>query len=301
MLNEADKFLLYLKTQKNVSRHTLKAYSSDLKEFFSFCAELKKDDISKIDRLTIRSFSSMLAERKLKKNSLIRKLSAVRSFFNYLYEKGAVEDNPFSLLNSPRKEKNLPRFLTEEEVDKLSSLNTPSSVMSSDLDYKFAFRDYALIMLMYSTGIRRGEAASLKVGDIDLFSGFLRIMGKGMKERTVPVGEHALEAVKNYLDLRKNPGPQEPLFLNNLGRRLSDAGIALIIKKMAKRARFARTVNPHSLRHSFATHLLNNGCDLRALQEMLGHASLATTQIYTHVSIEHLKKVYDKFHPRSKK
>jgi len=301
MLNEREKFLLYLKAQKNVSRHTLKAYSQDLKEFFSFCAQLKKNNINEIDRLLIRSFASSLTERKLKKNSIIRKLSVVRSFFNYLYQKGAIEDNPFSLLNSPKKDKNLPRFLTEDEIDRLSSSNMPEKVMSSNLDYHLAFRDYALVMLIYSAGLRRSEAASLKVGDLDIFSGFVRIMGKGMKERTVPVGDNATEALKKYLEFRKNPGPQEPLFLNNSGKKLSDAGVAFIIKKMAKRARFARNVNPHALRHSFATHMLNNGCDLRALQEMLGHANLATTQIYTHVSIEHLKKVYEKYHPRSKK
>ncbi len=301
MLDEREKFLLYLKTQKNVSRHTLRAYSQDLKEFFSFCAQLKKDNVKDIDRLVIRTFASSLTERNLKKNSIIRKLSAVRSFFNYLYQKGDIEDNPFSLLNSPRKDKNLPRFLTEDEMEKLSSENIPSKVLSSNLGYSLAFRDYALIMLIYSSGLRRSEAANLKVGDLDIFSGFVRIMGKGMKERTVPVGDHALEAIKKYLEFRKNPGPQDPLFLNNSGRKLSDAGVAFIIKKMAKRARFARNINPHALRHSFATHMLNNGCDLRALQEMLGHANLATTQIYTHMSIEHLKKVYEKFHPRSKK
>ncbi|MEW5951898.1 MAG: tyrosine recombinase XerC [Elusimicrobia bacterium] len=301
MLNEAEKFLIYLRTEKNVSKHTLRAYSKDLKDFFDFCKELKKEDLKKIDRLSVRTYSAVLSERKLKKNSIIRKLAAVRSFFNYLYEKKQIEDNPFSLLISPKKEKNLPRFLTEEETDKLVSSNEPSQTLSKNLEYKYAFRDYALIMLIYSCGLRRSEAAGLKVGDIDLFSGFVRIMGKGMKERTVPVGDNALEAVKKYLEIRKNPSPGEPLFLNGSGKALGQAGVAFIIKKAAKRARFAKNVNPHSLRHSFATHLLNNGCDLRALQEMLGHANLATTQIYTHVSMEHLKKVYEKYHPRSKK
>ncbi len=301
MLSEAEKFLIYLKTEKNASKHTLRAYNRDLAEFLSFCKSLKKQELEKIDRLSVRAYSASLSERKLKKNTIIRKLAAVRSFFNYLYEKKVIDDNPFSLLTSPRKDKNLPRFLTEEETEKLTSANQPDKILARNLNYRQAFRDYALLMLIYSCGLRRSEAAGLKVGDIDLFSGFVRILGKGMKERIVPVGENALEAVKKYIETRKNPAPSEPLFLNNSGKALGEAGVAFIIKKAARRARFAKNLNAHALRHSFATHLLNNGCDLRALQEMLGHANLATTQIYTHVSMEHLKKVYEKFHPRAKK
>jgi site-specific recombinase XerD len=166
--------------------------------------------------------------------------------------------------------------------------------------YYFALRDYALLELLYSSGLRRSEAAGLNIGDLDLFSGFARVMGKGSRERLVPVGDKALNALRAYLDTRPRPLAHGlPLFLNHNNGRLSGAGIALILKKMAKRARFARPVNPHSVRHSFATHLLDRGCDLKSVQEMLGHKNLQTTEIYTHVSLERLKEVYDKAHPRA--
>lgn len=301
MQSAAERFLIYLKTEKNASKHTLRAYNKDLSEFLSFCKTVRKQEIKNIDRLSVRAYSSLLSERKLKKNTIIRKLAAIRSFFNYLYEKKLIDDNPFSLLISPRKDKNLPRFLTEEETDKLIAANQPNEILSRNLNYRQAFRDYALLMLIYSCGLRRSEVADLRIGDIDMFSGFVRVLGKGIKERIVPIGENAIEAVRKYLETRKNFSPSDPLFLNNSGKALGHAGVAFIIKKAAKRARFAKNLNAHALRHSFATHLLNNGCDLRALQEMLGHSNLATTQIYTHVSMEHLKKVYEKFHPRSKK
>jgi integrase/recombinase XerC len=218
-----------------------------------------------------------------------------------LISKNIIEDNPFALINMPKKEKNLPRFLTEEEMFKLLDLNVPIEVLSKNLNYKFAFRDYAIVMLIYSSGLRRSEVSNLNIGDIDIYSGFVRVVGKGMKERTVPVGDNAMEAIKKYLETRKDRQAYDPLFLDNKNKRLTDAGIAYVLKKMAKRARFAREINPHAIRHSFATHMLNNGCDIRAIQEMLGHKNLATTQIYTHLSIEHLKEIYDKFHPRSKK
>jgi len=241
-----------------------------------------------------------LSERKLKRNSIIRKISAVRSFFNYLLDEEIISENPFEFINMPKKEKILPRFLTEEEMKKLIDYNNPEGIESEE-DKKYFFRDFAILELIYSSGLRRSEVSSLNIGDIDFISGFVRVIGKGSKERVVPVGDKALSALKKYLEMRNDNKFSSPLFLNHLNKRLTDAGIALILKKMAKRARFARDINPHAIRHSFATHLLNKGCDLRALQEMLGHKNLSTTQIYTHISIDRLKEVYDKAHPRSEK
>ena len=176
------------------------------------------------------------------------------------------------------------------------------AVRQADASYKFAERDYAIFELLYSSGLRRSEAAGLNIGDIDFYGGFVRAMGKGSKERLVPVGDKALKAIRAYLSTRPKPQtPAMPLFLNHHAARLSDHGLALVVHRLARRARFARPVNPHSLRHSFATHLLDNGCDLKAVQEMLGHKNLQTTEIYTHVSLERLREVYDKTHPRSKK
>ncbi|PIS47665.1 MAG: tyrosine recombinase [Elusimicrobia bacterium CG08_land_8_20_14_0_20_51_18] len=294
-----EKFLLYLRARFNFSKNTIKAYNFDLREFRDFCAVNKVEKIEKADKFLIRAFMAHLSEKKLKRNSLIRKVSAVRSFFKYLLENDILKNNPFELVNVPKKEKRLPRFLTEEEIAKLTEDNEPLEVLSKNIGYKFAFRDFALLELIYSSGLRRSEASWLNIGDLDFFSGFVRVLGKGSKERTVPVGEHALAALKKYLETRKEKSAASPLFLNHRGARLSDAAVALILKRMAKRARFAREINPHALRHSFATHLLNNGCDLRALQEMLGHKNLSTTQIYTHVSIDRLKEVYQKTHPRA--
>jgi len=295
-----EKFFIYLKSRFAFPKNTIKAYNCDLKEFQNFCFKNNVKDVKKIDKFIIRGFMAYLSERKLKRNSIIRKISAVRSFFNYLLDEEIISVNPFEFINMPKKEKILPRFLTEEEMRKLIDYNNPEGIESEE-DKKYFFRDFSILELIYSSGLRRSEVSSLNIGDIDFISGFVRVIGKGSKERVVPVGDKALSALKKYLEMRNDNKFSSPLFLNHLNKRLTDAGIALILKKMAKRARFARDINPHAIRHSFATHLLNKGCDLRALQEMLGHKNLSTTQIYTHISIDKLKEVYDKAHPRSEK
>ncbi len=218
----------------------------------------------------------------------------------------------------PRKEKRLPRFLSEGEIKRLldfSAKQLPHGRASHGSEAResgtagrslrtkkqgLRERDLALLELMYSSGLRRSEASSMNVGDVDFISGFVRVFGKGSRERLVPVGDRALEALRNYF--RKRPQPVragQPLFVNSKNSRLSDSGVALVVARCARMARFARPVTPHSIRHSFATHLLDHDCNLKAVQEMLGHKNLATTEIYTHVSLERLKKVYDKTHPRS--
>ena len=296
-----ERFIVYGKTQLGFSKHTEKAYRIDLNEFIDFSKKNGVDKIDLIDVILIRKYLSYLATKSLKKNSIIRKISAVRSFINYLYENKIIKLNPFDVINIPKKEQTLPYFLTEEEVEVLIDANTPDKVLSKEPNYKFAFRDYALLMLLYSSGIRRSEAVGLNVGDVDFISGFVRVYGKGRKERIVPVGENALKAIKKYLDTRPDVVASSPLFVNKDGKRLSSTSVFLILLKMARRARFTRKIKPHMLRHSFATHLLNHGCDIRGVSQMLGHSDLSTTQIYTHLSIEHLKKVYNKYHPRAKK
>jgi site-specific recombinase XerD len=297
-----ERFLLHLKAQRNFSRNTIKAYQFDLGEFLAYAAANRAAAPAALDRPLMRGYIAHVNERKVSRNTLLRKISAVRSFIHWLLETGQLATDPFDLITIPKKEKRLPRFMTEGEVGKLQDYNRPEEVEAREKGYYFALRDYALFELLYSSGLRRSEAAGLNIGDLDLFSGFARVMGKGSRERLVPVGDKALTAIRAYLDTRPKPLAHGlPLFLNHANGRLSGAGIALILKKMAKRARFARPVNPHSVRHSFATHLLDRGCDLKSVQEMLGHKNLQTTEIYTHVSLERLKEVYDKAHPRAKK
>lgn len=296
-----ERFLLYGKTQLSFSYHTEKSYRFDLSEFLKFCAENGVKNESSLNTVVIRRYLSYITSKNLSRNSVIRKISAVRSFINYLVENKMIKTNPFEMISIPKKAQTLPSFFTEEEMDKLIEENEPSKVLSKDPDYHFAFRDYAILMLLYSSGLRRSELVSLNYGDLDFLSGFVRVYGKGRKERIVPVGENALKALKNYADTRADISSSSPLFVNKNGKRITDTAVFLILKKMAKRAKFTRKIKPHMLRHSFATHLLNNGCDIRGVSEMLGHSSLATTQIYTHLSVEKLKEVYNKAHPRAKK
>jgi site-specific recombinase XerD len=223
---------------------------------------------------------------------VLRKIATLRSFTAYLMRQGHLDKNPFKLLPSPKKEKLLPKFLSIPETDRLLDTTAQSK--------HFALRDKALFELMYSSGLRRSEVTALKIRDIDFFNGLVKVFGKGRKERLIPVTQTALQALKDYLATRKNPQAEEALFLNKNGKPLSGDGLAYIFKNTAIASHLARRVTPHSLRHSFATHLLGNGCDLRSLQEMLGHKSLSTTQVYTHVSLDQLKSVYNQAHPKSK-
>lgn len=296
-----EKFLLHLKSQRNFSRHTIRAYKFDLSEFSEFAKRYNISSPEKIDRLLLRNYIAYIQQKKFLRNTILRKISAVRSFINYLILEGIIEFNPFEIINIPKKEKRLPKFLTESEIRKLIESNKPEHVLLKNKKYKFAHRDFAILKIMYSSGLRRSEISNLNIGDVDFLSGFVRVLGKGSKERLVPVGDNALMAVRNYLDTRKTTSPGMPLFLNHRGTRLSDSGIELIIQRMAKRARFSRSLNAHAIRHSFATHLLDHGCDLKSVQEMLGHKNLSTTEIYTHVSLDRLRQVYNRTHPRAKK
>lgn len=286
-----DAFLLQLQN-KNFSALTVKSYRADLEEFLAFCRDRKWEDVSQFTSANIRSFLAALQTgHNPARSTMLRKIASLRSFAAYLLEQGALLRNPFKLLPAPKRQKILPKFLTETETKQL--LDTAAHT-------KMSPRDRALFELMYSSGLRRSEVTGLKIQDVDFFNGIVKVFGKGAKERLVPVTDAALAALKDYLACRPNPQPQDSLFLNKNGKPLTGDGLAYIFKNTAIAAHLVRKVTPHSLRHSFATHLLNNGCDLRSLQEMLGHKSLAATQVYTHVSVEKLKSVYEHAHPKCK-
>lgn len=287
----AEQFLLHLRS-KNFSAHTLQGYGADLEEFTDFCATRRVSRETAFSPAFIRSFLASLSAKHPARNTMLRKIASLRSFTHYLLDQGILANNPFKLLPAPKRERILPKFLTVDEVSRL--LGTASE------NGRYAARNRALFELIYSSGLRRGEVAELKVDDVDQFNGVVKVLGKGNKERFVPVTDEAIQAIKEYLATRPNVRGQDALFLNKNGTPLTGDGLAYIFKNLAVKSGVARRVSPHSLRHSFATHLLNNGCDLRSLQEMLGHKSLSATQVYTHVSLDKLKNVYRRAHPKNK-
>ncbi|MFH1092903.1 MAG: tyrosine recombinase XerC [Candidatus Omnitrophota bacterium] len=287
-----DKFLNYLKVEKDASVHTLINYSVDLKELAQF---LNNRELKTIDVFDVRKFLVTLRQKGFKKVTIARKMACLRSFFKFLTREGHLKANPMIGLVGPKLEKKLPLFLGEDDIVKL--LETPDVADAAGL------RDKAILETLYSTGIRVSELVGLSVEDIDFISGIVRVYGKGKKERLAPIGDRALRVIKNYLKKRKKGigTSDRAVFLNKDGRRLTDRSIRNIVEKYIKVASIRTDISPHSLRHSFATHLLNRGADLRSVQELLGHANLSTTTIYTHLSTERLKNVYDKTHPRANK
>jgi len=285
-------FIQYLSLEKNASPHTCRNYSRDLDEFENFLEGAKVGDgeIAKVDRMTIRMYLSFL-HRKNKKSSIARKLSTLRSFFKYLVKEQIVTLNPAKSVATPKVEKPLPAALTVDETFRLMG--------STDGTKKHGLRDHAILELLYSSGLRVGELVGLNSSHLDLDLGIVRVMGKGRKERIVPVGSKAVEALRTYLGDRGSFDREEPLFLNARGGRLTARSVGRLMKLYTRHSGIFRKVSPHSLRHSFATHLLDAGADIREIQEMLGHVSLSTTQRYTHLSVGKLMEVYDKAHPRS--
>lgn len=281
-----EKFLSYLEVEKNYSPHTVLNYRLDLEEFLKNTQDVPVDQMA---YLHLRRFQGQLRLKHFKPRTIARKLSAIRSFFRFLHRESLIKDNPAVLLITPKLDKVLPKFLSEEEVVKL--VEAPSTDKVADK------RDRAILETLYSSGIRVSELVGLDVDHVDLISQLLRVRGKGKKERLVPVGEKALTAIKAYLDERQTK--ERPLFLNKNKTRLTDRSVRKIIHKHIRKTSLLMNVSPHMLRHSFATHLLNRGADLRCVQELLGHANLSTTQIYTHVTTEKLKSVYDAAHPRA--
>ncbi len=288
----------FLSSERNYSKHTLKAYLADIKEFGLVLKEMNlispengDIDFLNMDETPVRVFISKLY-KKNKKVSKSRKIASVRTFFEFLIRRGEMKSNSAKLVPSPKGEKMLPTFLTVDEVVKL--VETPGS------DNAYESRDRAILELLYSCGLRVSELVGINLNDLDLESMSVKVLGKGNKERLVPLGSKASSAIKIYLIQRLDLKPKEDyLFANSRGGRLTTRSIDRIIKKYAAISGIPKNISPHVLRHTFATHLLGGGADLRAIQEMLGHKSLSTTQRYTHTSVEKLMEIYDKTHPRA--
>ncbi len=282
-----EKFLNYLEIEKNMSQHTIVNYSIDLKDTAKFLGDSAQ--IDKIDYLTLRKFLGELKEKNYSKRTIARKFACLRSFFKFLYREGHIKSNPITGVSTPKLERKLPVFLDEGEVAKL--LDSPDTKELPGL------RDKAILETLYSSGLRVSELVGLDVENIDFIGGVLKVLGKGRKERLVPIGDRALKCIRAYLEKRGEV--KKAVFLNKSGSRLTDRGVRRTLEKYIHITSLREDVSPHTLRHSFATHLLNRGADLRSVQELLGHMNLSTTQIYTHVTAERLKSVYDKAHPRA--
>jgi tyrosine recombinase XerC len=291
-----DRFLGYLDSERGYSPQTLRAYAGDLVQFLGFMAPQGDLDPAGINAVQMRHYMAQLRQSGAARTTIARKLASLRSFYRYLMREGLVSDNPAANLTLPRREKRLPQFLDEAEVERL--LQTP------DLAEPAGRRDRAILEILYSTGMRIGELAAVSLEDVDLLGEAVKAKGKGKKERLVPLGRPAIEALRDYLAIRPalaigHSPNRRAVFINKGGGRLSDRGLRRIFDKYARLAGLGDRASPHTLRHSFATHLLNRGADLRSVQELLGHASLASTQIYAHVTTERLKNVYNKAHPRA--
>ncbi len=286
MERHIEKFLRYLEIERNASTHTIKNYKTDLHEFGIF---LKDAPVESVDYLTIRRFLAHLKERNLASRSTARKLSSLRSFFRFLVKDGYLKVNPTDAVASPKQEKTLPKFLSETDV--VSLIEAPDEATVRGL------RDRAMLETLYSTGMRISELVGLREDDVDFIGGTVKVYGKGKKERLLPIGDRALKAIRNYL--QKRNAVSRAIFLNKNKKTLGARGFRKILDKYVRQASLKEHISPHTLRHSFATHLLNRGADLRSVQELLGHANLSTTQIYTHLTTEKLKSVYEKAHPRA--
>jgi integrase/recombinase XerC len=306
-------FLDHLRYERNVSAHTLRNYESDLQQFLDYLVPQEEPsngkkrakskrvepDIKEIDHITIREWLATLHSDQKKKSSIARKLAALRTFFQFLVREGVVEANPAKLVATPRKEKKLPVHLSVE--DAVRFIETP------DADTDFGKRDRAILELLYATGMRVSELVQLDLRDIDFNNKLLRVFGKRRKERIVPFGEPAVKALRDYLNVREKflmnapvtKRDAQPLVLNYQGTRMTTRSVGRLVEKYITMCAGIHDISPHALRHSFATHLLDSGADLRDIQALLGHARLSTTQVYTHVSMEKLIEVYDKAHPKA--
>ncbi len=306
MREHIQSFKNYLSSERNYSKHTLRAYVADVEEF---CRTLKKnnvlatqgeniplrvgkvDEASYLDKNAVRFYIGWLYKRN-SKNSISRKIASVRAFFNFLIKSGYAKNNIAKLVPMPRVEKRLPTFLTVDEVIKL--VETPGSEKPLEV------RDGAVLELLYSSGIRVSELVGVDLDDLDLNGSTVRVLGKGDKERKVPIGSKAVAKIGNYLRKRIELKPKaDCVFVNSRGGRLTARSVDNIVRKYAAISGIPKNVSPHVLRHTFATHLLSGGADLRSIQEMLGHTSLSATQRYTHTSVERLMEVYDRTHPRA--
>ena len=297
-------FQIYLEVERNVSAHTRIAYIADICEFVSFLSDnnfiKEQNEVINAETETIREYLSCLYRQKVKKVTVNRKISSLRAFYKYIMRTGRINSNPAEMIQTLKTEKHMPAFLSVDEILELLKVQNDNSVLG--------LRNRAMLEIFYSSGLRLSELAGLNLIDLDFKQKLVKVRGKGRKERIVPVGGPALKAVQEYLgrigEIKQNAREdafKEPLFLNVHGERITTRSIARIVNEVTARSGIGRKISPHALRHSFATHLLNAGADLRSIQELLGHESLSTTQKYTAVNINRMMEVYDKAHPRAKK
>lgn len=295
LANNIQKFINYLDNEKRYPNTTIKSYSKDLDNYYAFIM-LKKINYKTITKDEIRSYLKYLDELKYSKSTISRILSTLRHFYSYLMTINIIKVNQFKLIRNPKKEKKLPNFLQSDELDKIFD--------SINLDTALGIRNRLIIELLYATGLRVSEITNLKLNDIDISNQEIKVYGKGGKERIVFFGEYAKKYLKLYLDNARNEllngNNSNYLLINHNGGKLTSRGVELIIDKVQNEAALKHNISPHVLRHTFATDMLNNGADLKSVQELLGHSSLSTTQIYTHITNERLRSVYLKSFPRQK-
>ena len=295
-----DNFILYLKVEKNSSLHTVNCYQRDILDFLQFVEEkdVEKNDLSQIDRIIVRNYLASLTQKGYSRATIMRKIASLRSFFRFLLREGFVSANPCVDIRTPKLEKRLPTFLDILEIAGL--LDQP------DCTNLLGIRDKVILEILYATGVRVAELAGICFRDIDIRERVILVTGKGSKERVVLIGKSAIEALEKYLSesrpflvKKKNVEPADNLFVNARGGPLTDRSVRRIVAKYVEIMALAKKVSPHTIRHSFATHLLNNGADLRTVQELLGHVNLSTTQLYTHITTDRLQSIYKSAHPRS--
>lgn len=289
-------FFEYLQMERNYSQYTIEHYQLDLRDFCDFMAEQSLKNFSDIEYSDVRLYLTMLFEKKLARKSVARKISSMRSFYKFLLREKMVQTNPFAQVIMPKMEKRLPEFFYEEELVQLFS--------SCNKDTPTGQRDFALLELLYATGMRVSECCNLRLKDVDLFIGTVLVHGKGRKDRYIPFGSFAQEAVDFYINngrklLLGKKHTHDSLFVNFRGEPLTTNGVRHILDRLINQSSLNGSIHPHKLRHSFATHLLNNGADMRSVQELLGHAFLSSTQIYSHVTNDYLRKTYMAHHPRA--
>ncbi len=287
----------YLTNERHYSEHTNLAYIDDLLAFERFLKETGEEDILAVELSDARIYLSYLTDQKYSRSSISRKISSIRAFYQFLLNNEIVKDNPFSYLHLKKRGSRLPSFFYEEEMKALFE--------AAEGDRPLDLRNLALLEILYGTGIRVSECQGIQLDDIDLSMGMLFVKGKGRKERYVPFGHYASEAVKDYIEngrhelMSKYSKDHDHLFINHHGDQITQNGIQFVLTQLIKKSSLSQNITPHMLRHTFATHLLNNGADIRTVQELLGHKSLSSTQIYTHVTTEHLQKDYNSYHPRA--
>lgn len=289
-----DKYLRYLRDERRYSTATIVSYQRDIHQFIEFINAINVSDCCEVDSLHVRNFAGSRRRRGISASSLHRCLSAIRGFYKYLQREDLVENNPVADVSAPSIEKKLPNLLDVDEINRL---------LTEGPQNPLKLRDHAMMELMYSSGLRLAELVNLNLDRVDLSQGQVYVLGKGNKSRYLPIGTEACKALRRWLDARPNIAAEDEIavFVNNRGKRLSPRAVQQRMAQLGREQGLEKHVHPHMLRHSFASHLLESSGDLRAVQEMLGHADISTTQIYTHLDFQHLAQVYDKAHPRAKK